>query len=74
MVAVTELPVPPSATRRCPGSLFKVARGDAQTDHSVYVWRRGKVVDVFAAANFLGQLTPDAARDIAAKIDTRAAR
>ncbi len=74
VVAVTELPVPPVGDQALPGVLFKVARGDAQTDHSVYVWRRGKVVDVFAAANFLGQLTPDAARDIAAKIDTRAAR
>jgi hypothetical protein len=73
VVSVTELPVPALGDQAMPGVLFKVALRDAQTDHSIYLWRRGKVVDVFAAANFLGQLSPDAARDIAAKIDTRAA-
>jgi hypothetical protein len=74
VVAVTEIPAPVLGDQALPGQLFKVQVGEKQTDHSIYLWRRGKVVDVFAAADFLGQLTPDAARDIAAKIDARAAR
>lgn len=73
VVSVTELPVPALGDSALPGVLFKIALGDGQTDHSIYLWRRGKVVAVLAAANFLGQLTPDAARDVATRIDTRAA-
>ena len=74
VVSVTELPVPALGDDALPGVLFKVAVGDKQTDHSIYLWRRGKVVAVLAAANFLGEISPDASRDIATKIDTRAAK
>ena len=74
VVSVTELPVPALGDYALPGVLFKIAAGDKQTDHSIYLWRRGKVVAVLAAANFLGEISPDEARDIATKIDTRAAK
>ena len=74
VVSVTELPVPALGDSTLPGVLFEVAAGDKQTDHSIYLWRRGKVVAVLAAANFLGEVSPDEARAIATKIDTRARR
>lgn len=74
VVSVTELPVPALGDTALPGVLFKVAAGDKQTDHSTYLWRRGKVVAVLAAANFAGGVSPDESLAIATKIDTRAAK
>ena len=74
VVSVTELPAPALGDSTLPGVLFEVAAGDKQTDHSIYLWRRGKVVAVLAAANFLGEVSPDEALAIASKIDARARR
>ena len=73
VVSVTELPVPVLGDSALPGILFKVSAGTAETEHTIYLWRRGKVVAVLAAANFVGAVGPDASRDIATKIDIRAA-